>query len=207
MAQDLLSALFEPEHEAYEGSWSFFFMDVTRVQSLKEVLNPEDSRVTVLVQQLFRLLVGLYAKVECSRKEPSVPGSVGPQCEVVFDRQELQAASQSRRINMMGRGTFPSLNAYDRLFSPSTGRGFRFSLGKGRSYGYGSLSGKGCKGKSFRKGFHQRGKGPSRTEPAFSLSVGNQVGHFLHCYTVERCVLGIQNVFYLAVRQKLNGVR
>jgi hypothetical protein len=66
----------------------------------------------------------LYAKVECSRKEASVPGSVGPQGEVFFDRQELQAASQSRRINMMGRGTFPSLNSYERFFSPSTGRGF-----------------------------------------------------------------------------------
>lgn len=128
----------------------------------------QESVVQTGSQQLFQLLVELYLKIEASRKEASLPGSMGPSGEVLFDKSELQAAMQQRRINRMGKGvpTFAPTRTYGRFFS-STGRGF--GAGHGFGFGFGGRGfGKG-KGKApfYRRPWGPKGgKGPNRIDPA-----------------------------------------
>ena len=104
-------------------------------------------------QQLFQLLAELYMKIEGSRKEASLPGSMGPSGEVLFDKSEIQAAMQRQKINRFGRciGICPP-KAYGRHLS-TTGRGF--GAGKGMPYAFGF-------GRGFGKGF---GKAPFYRRP------------------------------------------
>ena len=104
-------------------------------------------------QQLFQLLAELYMKIEGSRKEASLPGSMGPSGEVLFDKSEIQAAMQRQKINRFGRGIgICPPKAYGRHFS-TTGRGF--GAGKGMPYAFGF-------GRGFSKGF---GKAPFYRRP------------------------------------------
>ena len=44
MAQELLQGLLDTQNDRFEESWSLFFMDVSRVQKVTELLTPETSR-------------------------------------------------------------------------------------------------------------------------------------------------------------------
>ena len=156
------------KHDKKEKAWQQTVLHSVRLLSAVYVrLAGQEAQ---LLQQLFQLLTELYLKIEQSRKEASVPGSVGPAGEVLFDKQELQSAMQMKRINRMGRGNHLIKNnvAYDRLFS-STGRGF----GKGWQPGYGSQwpRGKGMK-PFYRRPYmmSKGGKGGNRMEPDLPLN-------------------------------------
>lgn len=124
----------------------------------------EGGESAVLLQQLFQLLTELYVKLENSRKENSIPGSISPQGEVLFDKQELQAAMQARRINNAGKGRHQNAecNLTPHSFLSSSGRGFGKGFG-GRGFGFNGGFGYGSqyRGKGMKPFFVRRpfGKG------------------------------------------------
>ena len=100
---------------------------------------PEQAQAQVVLQQLFQLLVELYVRVENSRKENSIPGSIAPSGEVLFDKQELQTALQAQKINRAGKGFLQSpLASHSAAHLPVTGRSFGSYRPFGRGFGYGS---------------------------------------------------------------------
>ena len=135
----------------------------------------DESTLRTIFEQIFQYVIEIAQKIEDGRKESSIPGSIPSQSASLFDKEDIQNANLTSKINSTGRFVprycYPAPPRFA-LVCPPLSRGgggkgpYRFrsfkGFGKSSFKGYGSQSGWKSYGSSKGSG---RGKGlPSRAD-------------------------------------------
>ncbi len=88
----------DTEKRAYQQA----LLNIMRMEAATYSRMKEGKLIKQQLEQLFQITVDLYVRIQNSRKELSIPGSVTRQTEVLFDKQELGNAQMQQRINRSG---------------------------------------------------------------------------------------------------------
>ena len=129
------------KRDKLERSWQQSLLHSLRmlVQAYKLLQAGKSALAQTINQQLFQLIIKLYYKIEGQRKESSIPGCVTSSQDVLFQKEEVQAANLASKVNRTGRGGRV-------VFQPYRGGRGAYSHGPRafgyRGAGYGNGSGK-----------------------------------------------------------------